>query len=241
MLDNIQIVLSHTSHPGNIGATARAMKTMGLSRLVLINPKHFPSEEAYARSSGAIDVLDNAKIVTSFEEAIADSHIVIGTSARKRCLSQPILTPRQLCHEIRPVVSDNKQISIVFGREHSGMTNEEIGRCQYQIVIPANPEYSSLNLGAAVQLICYEFRLLSLESETIEPNKKSIYELATQQEVHQLLEHWQQTNELTGFLNPKNPGKLMLRIKRLFNRSHLEKNEVNILRGFLTSINKKCS
>jgi tRNA (cytidine32/uridine32-2'-O)-methyltransferase len=126
----------------------------------------------------------------------------------------------------------------VFGRENSGMTNEEIARCQYQIVIPANAEYSSLNLGAAAQLICYEFRLLSLESETIKPNKKSQYDLATQKDIHQLLEHWQQTNESTGFLNPENPGKLMMRIKRLFNRSQLEKNEVNILRGFLTSINK---
>ncbi len=243
MLDSIQIVLSHTSHPGNIGSTARAMKTMGLSRLTLVNPKTFPDEEAYRLSSGATDVLDKAKVVNDFDTAIASSGLVIGTSARKRSLSQQLLTPRQLADLIRNDYQ-GQEVSIVFGRENFGMSNEELERCDYHVVIPANPEYSSLNLGAAVQLISYELRVGSLEQleqVTVTPNKKSQYELATKEEVEGLVQHWEQASLMTEFLDPENPGKLMSRMRRLFNRSRLEKTEVNILRGFLKSVIKQKS
>jgi len=240
MLNQINIVLSHTSHPGNIGATARAMKTMGLKNLTLVNPKEYPSEEATRRSSGATDVLDSALVVGSFTAAIADSALIIGTSARTRSLSQQLLTPRELAELVKTKYQDQK-ISIVFGRENSGMSNEELDHCHYHVVIPANPEYSSLNLGSAVQLISYELRIASLDKVAVEPNKKSQYELATKEEVEGLIQHWEQACLTTEFLDRNNPGKLMSRIRRLFNRSHLEKTEVNILRGFLKSVLKKLS
>ncbi len=213
---------------------------MGLSRLTLVNPKSFPDEEAYRLSSGATDVLDHAKVVNDFETSIASSGLVIGTSARKRSLSQQLLTPRQLAELIRSDYQ-NQEVSIVFGRENFGMSNDELERCDYHVVIPANPEYSSLNLGAAVQLISYELRVASLEQLEVTPNKKSQYELATKEEVEGLVKHWQQACLNTAFLDPKNPGKLMSRMRRLFNRSRLEKTEVNILRGFLKSVLKQQS
>jgi len=158
LLKNIRIVLVNTSHPGNIGAAARAMKNMGLSRLYLVQPKDFPSLEAISRSAGALDVLDEAVVVDDLSQAISDCVWVAGTSARLRTIEWPILEPRE-CVQVSLENIDQGDIAIVFGRENSGLTNDELAKCNVLLHIPTNPDYSSLNIAAAVQVVCYEFRL----------------------------------------------------------------------------------
>jgi len=238
MLDKINIVLSHTTHPGNIGAAARAMKVMGLSNLILINPKKYPSAEATERASKASDILANAKICSSIEQAIADSRLIIGASARTRSLPSKLITPRELID----VIKDNQSrvpVSILFGTENSGLTNEELHLCHYHVYIPTNPDYSSLNLASAVQLIAYEMRLAFSDMDELpkaEFNKNEV--VVSRDELSGLLQHFDQVMQQTGYLVPEFGKQLNNRMNRLLSKAEITLSEMNILRGFLTSVTK---
>jgi tRNA/rRNA methyltransferase len=228
VLDNIRIVLSHTSHPGNIGAAARAMKTMGLSRLYLVNPKRFPDAAAEAMASGATDVLAHAVVCASLDEALHGAVLVVGLTARKRDLSHAMLTLREAAPQILARAGE-APVALVFGTEMSGLSNAELEKCQMLITIPVNPEYGSLNLAAAVQVAAYELRNCELPAR----QASSTFPLATFDEVNQFYEHLERTLIEIDFLDPKHPKRLMTRLRRLFARAALEKEEVNILRGVL--------
>ena len=232
MLQNIRIVLVEKSHSGNIGSAARAMKTMGLSNLYLVSPKSV-DEQSIALAAGADDVLQNAKIVDTFEQAIEDCSLVIGTSARLRHLQSTLIEPRE-CAEKASV--HQGQVAIVFGRERVGLTNEELLKCHYHLNIPANPEYSSLNLAMAVQLVSYEMRMAFLAKGKME-NTLSIIEniYPTTQEIEYFFMHTEHVYKSLGFI--QNQG-VMQKLRRLYNRSFLEKNELNILHGMLSSVEK---
>jgi tRNA (cytidine32/uridine32-2'-O)-methyltransferase len=234
MLENIRIVLVNTSHPGNIGAAARAMKTMGLSKLCLVSPKLFPHDKANEMASAAVDVLETAQVVPTLNDAIADCHLVIGTSARTRTIPWPLLTPRE-CAEKMVSEAKNKNVALVFGREQTGLTNEELHRCHYHVHIPSNPEYSSLNIASAVQVLAYELRVAS-EAKPAEVAWD--YEYASSEELEGLYQHLERVMVQIEFLNPKAPRQLMARVRRLFNRARLDVMEVNILRGILGAVEK---
>lgn len=234
-LNNIRIVLCRTSHPGNIGSAARAMKTMGLSRLYLVRPRKFPHEESYALASGATDVLENIQICDTLEQALAGCTLAIGLTARKRELSHHAVLPREAAAEALEIAKA-QEVALVFGGETNGLSNEELIRCQRLAHIPANPEYSSLNLGAAVQVLAYELRMAS---ETTPQSAANPVELATHDEAEGFYSHLEQTLIDIGFLDPAQPKRLMLRLRRLFTRAGLQKEEVNILRGVLKSIAEK--
>lgn len=235
MFQHIEIILCETSHPGNIGAAARAMKNMGLTQLTLVSPRHFPHPEAIHRSSGADDVLAKAKVVSSLSEAVASCQWLYGTSARDREFPWPQLTPAQAAQTIKQYATSHK-IGVLFGNEQTGLSNEALQLCDYHICIPTNPEFASLNLGAAVQVISYEvFQALSVNDNS--PPKK--LNKATQQEIVGLVNHFEQIAIEVAFLDPKHPKKLMTRIKKLLTKTQLEKEEINILRGFLKAIEVK--
>lgn len=236
MLDQIKITLSHTTHPGNIGATARAMKVMGLSKLALINPKKYPSAEATERASRATDILANAEIFDDVESAIAGSKLVIGTSARTRSLPSKLVTPRELCDIIKSN-SHKRPISILFGTENSGLTNEELHLCQYHVYIPTNPDYSSLNLASAVQLLSYELRLALCE-ESLLPEQvlEQSEQPLSREQLKGVLEHFDKVMRITGYLAPNQEKHIDMRLNRLFNKADLTQSEMNILRGFLRSV-----
>jgi len=233
-LDNVRVVLVNTSHTGNIGSAARAMKTMGLSDLVLVDPVSPPDGKASALAAGAGDVLANAKTFATLEEAISDCGLVVGTSARSRTLSWPMLDSRE-CGTKMMAEAVNYQTALVFGRENSGLSNEELQLCHFHVCIDANPEYSSLNLAAAVQTLCYEARMafLALEEVQSEPNE---YPLSKELEL--FYTHLESTLKKTRFIIPQHPGIVMTKLRRLFNRARPESQELNILRGILTSIDK---
>lgn len=238
MLDNIRIVLVETSHTGNMGSTARAMKTMGLTNLYLVNPLVKPDSQAIALSAGASDVIGNATIVDTFDEAIAGCSLVVGTSARSRSLPWPMLEPRE-CGQRSAMESEHAPVAIVFGRERVGLTNEELQKCHYHVAIPANPEYSSLNLAMAVQIISYEIRVAHLD-------RIAVHEPVPEEEPYPLVDdlerfyaHLEETLHATGFIRPTHPGNIMSRLRRLFTRARPEAQELNILRGILASIEKQ--
>ncbi|MBT8114274.1 MAG: RNA methyltransferase [Arenicella sp.] len=244
-LNKIRIVLVEPTHPGNIGAVARAVKTMGLQRLVLVNPKKFPHYEASKRAAGAESVLQTAVLTDDIQSAIADCTLVLGTSVRDREVSWPTLTPNQAAADVMGHLRQNTvhQVAILFGRESSGLTNGELALCQQQISIPANPQYSSLNLAAAVQIVCYELRMAAhAESEQADGQKRSLStaELrraaATKQQLEGHLQHLQQTLESLDFIKSKPPTMLMRKLTRLYNKAQLTVEEVQILRGILTAI-----
>lgn len=240
-MNNIRIVLVNTSHTGNIGSTARAMKTMGLKDLYLVDPVSPPDGQASALAAGAGDVLANAKTVSTLSEAIADCGLVVGTSARSRTHSWPMLNPRE-CGRKTVEESGKYPVAIVFGRENNGLSNEELQQCQYHVFIPANPEYSSLNLAAAVQTICYEVRMATLEktgelaNEAAEQQALEDYPLTD--DLERFYVHLEKTLSGTGFIIPQHPGQVMMKLRRMFNRARVESQELNILRGILTSIDK---
>jgi tRNA (cytidine32/uridine32-2'-O)-methyltransferase len=234
MTTNIRIILINTSHPGNIGAVARAMKTMGLSELYLVSPLYFPDVKASEMASNALDILEKAKVVQSLDEAIHDCGLVVGSSARDRSIPWPMLTPREL-GEKAIIESANTPVGILFGRENSGLTNEELQRCHFHVHIPANPEYSSLNLAAAVQVIAYEIRMAFLKDS---PEKKWDYELANAGAMEDFYRHLERVLIEIEFLDPKVPRQLMNRLRRLFNRARVDVMEMNILRGILGAIEK---
>lgn len=227
----IRIVLVETSHPGNIGAAARAMKTMGFYELALVSPKHFPHAEATARAAGADDVLVGARVYSNLQEAVADCHLIIGTSARSRKVSWPCLTPRQ-CAELVRREHPATRVAIVFGRERCGLTNQELDLCHYWLFIPCNPRFSSLNVAAAVQVVTYELHVMGIESVSSESGDDR---LATQAELESFYAHLYQALVDIRFLHSAKQGpSIMRRLRRLFGRARLEKKEVDILRGILT-------
>ncbi len=233
-LDHVRIVLVNTSHPGNIGACARAMKTMNLSSLYLVQPKVFPSAEATARASGADGILAGARVFETLEAALAGCGLVIGASARQRTIAWPELTPRE-CARQTIALCARAPVALLFGREHSGLTNSELERCNALVRIPSNPDFSSLNIAAAVQILAYEIMLENLESAP-RPLSETGAEPASAAELERLYEHMQQALMGIGFLDPANPRQLLRRLRRLFNRARLDKIEVNILRGILTAV-----
>ena len=231
--DNIEFILVEPSHPGNIGAAARAIGTMGFRNLTLINPEKHPHPESRARSSGALDILLNAKVFNTLDEAIADSSLVIGTTARQRRISVPIDSIHESAENIFKI-SLEKKVSIVFGAETSGLSNNDIDRCNQLVYIPTGEMYTSLNLSMAVQVIAYQINLACFTSEESGP----IRDLAAGKEMDLFYEHLEDVLLETGFLNPRNPKQLMRRLRALFNRAQLDDNEVNIMRGILTSYKK---
>ena len=234
MLENIRIVLVNTSHTGNIGSTARAMKTMGLSNLYLVDPVSEPDGQASALAAGAGDVLANATIVPTLQEAVADCGLVVGTSARSRTHSWPMLEPRECGLKLVDEVS-KYPVALVFGRENNGLTNEELQQCHFHVCIPANPEYSSLNLAAAVQTLCYEVRMAFLQQTHRE---SEIAEYPLNEDLERFYVHLQSTLQSTNFIVKNHPGIVMTKLRRLFNRARPESQELNILRGILSSIVK---
>jgi TrmH family RNA methyltransferase len=232
-----RIVLVNTSHPGNIGAAARAMKNMGLSELCLVDPQRYPSAEATARASGADDLLARATCFGTLDEAIADAVLVIGASARSRSLPVPMLDPRG-CAKLVYEQPDAKPVAILFGRERTGLSNQELDRCHYLVQIPSNPEYPSLNIAAAVQIIVYELSVLAGHRAN---TGQAAIDYATAQQMEYFYDHLEETLLELEFLDPANPKQLMRRLRRLFGRTRPDQNEINILRGILTAMNRKCS
>ena len=231
IFNHIRIVLCQTSHPGNIGSTARAMKTMGLSQLYLVRPKHFPDGEAKSLAVNAADLLDTAVVTQTLEEAIADCQFVIGVSGKQRSLSQQVITVREAAAEVKNIAT-HQEVALVFGTEMSGLSNEEADRCHMLATIPANPEYTSLNLAQAVQIMCYELRMAITTGELHYQEKPA--ELASQEDLERFYEHMREVLEQIGYINPRAPKKLFERLRRLYGRTRLEKEEVNLLRGILT-------
>tara|TARA_R110000868_G_scaffold223072_3_gene474877 strand:- start:446 stop:1171 length:726 start_codon:yes stop_codon:yes gene_type:complete len=233
MLNRIRIVLINTSHPGNIGSAARAMKTMGLTELYLVDPKQFPHGHARDMASGADDVLANAVVVETLDEALAGCTLVVGTSARDRAIPWPLLPPRQMAEKVREEPAHGRT-AVIFGREQSGLTNEELHRCQLHIQIPANPEYSSLNLAMAVQVVAYELRVASLMGEV--EQEEWDYPLATSDEMERLFTHMEEALIDIDFLKLSAPRQLMTRLRRFFFRARPDVMEMNIFRGMMRSI-----
>jgi tRNA (cytidine32/uridine32-2'-O)-methyltransferase len=237
MLDNITFILNHTSHPGNIGSAARALKTMGLKKLILVKPKHFPSPEAVALAAGADDILEQALVVDSFEQAIAPFQLIIGTSARTRSLPWPLLNPAEVAEKMLSE-SNNQQTALIFGREDIGLRNEELQRCHFHAQIPANPEYCSLNIAAAVQIFAYEIRAALVDKNIIQSDNSNNFSTAKQTEL--FYRHLNDVLRKIEFIKPAQPNRIMERLQRLFQRTRLEKAELDILRGILTEIEKRC-
>ncbi len=236
-LDRIRVVLSHTSHPGNIGAVARAMKTMGLSRLVLVNPKIYPDEQADARAAGATDILAAAQVVTSLSEALVGTVLAVAMSARRRELAVPPVWAREAAAELVAAAATG-EVALVFGNETAGLSNEELLQCRRWAMIPVNPAFSSLNVAAAVQVMCYELRLAG-EVTGLPPAVSGAGLPANHEEVEHLVAHIERAALGSGFLDPANPKRLVLRMRRLFSRAVIEKEEVNILRGLLAALEKR--
>jgi tRNA/rRNA methyltransferase len=234
-LQGVRIVLSRTSHPGNIGAAARAMKTMGLRNLVLVQPKTFPHAEAEAMASGATDVLATAHVVKTLADALAGTVFAVAMTARPRDLSHPAVAIREAAVQAL-AESVSGDIALVFGNETYGLSNEEADLCQLIGMIPANPAYSSLNLAAAVQVACYE---LAQAAAVFATPENPVRDAATHEEVEGFLAHLESKMIDDGFLDPDKPKRLMTRLRRLFARSRLEKEEVAILRGVLAARKKK--
>ncbi|MBT8422682.1 MAG: RNA methyltransferase [Gammaproteobacteria bacterium] len=231
----VRFVLCETSHPGNIGAAARAIKTMGFSELVLVDPQDFPSSEADARASGAVDLLANARVVDTLAEAVADCRIVFGSSARRRKLRWPELNPRE-CAQQALDVAQTGPVSIVFGTERSGLSNEQMDLCNALVYIPANPDYSSLNLASAVQLIAYE---LHFALGDFQPPQEPEFPAASGEDMELFYAHLKDVMVGTGFMDPDNPRQLERKLRRLFNRAHVDVNELGILRGILAAMDKQ--
>ena len=237
---NIKIVLVNTAHPGNIGGAARAMKNMGLTQLCLVEPREYPAPRAVWRAAGARDILTDAQVVSSVDEAIADCSLVIGTSARGRRIPWPLINPRE-CGERVWVEAQSHKVAILFGREDRGLTNDELQKCHYHVHIPSNPDYSSLNLATAVQVLAYEVRMASLADE-----QGNLPELGdwdqppvTAEALENFHVHLAETMGDLDFYDPDNPKQLLTRMRRLFNRLRMDQMEVSILRGLLSAVQRK--
>lgn len=231
MTQNVRIVMVHTSHPGNIGAAARAMKNMCLSDLVLVSPQGFPSAEATSRASGADDVLAAARVVGTLAEAVSDCRVVIGASARLRSVAWPLVDPRE-CAQMAAAEARKGPVSIVFGRESSGLSNEELDLCTHLVHIPTNPGYSSLNVAMAVQVISYE--LMQARGREL-PTEREDTRVASNAEMEGFFSHLEQALDEIGFTDERRAEKLLRRLRRLFHRAEPDSEEVNILRGILSA------
>ena len=239
----VRIVLVGTTHAGNIGAAARALKTMGFSRLILVQPAARLDANAFSMASNALDVMDNILRFDDLDSALAGCHWVVGASARLRDRPHDLMSVRQMADQAHQAWLMNPQhpkseIALVFGREHSGLTNVELGRCHAHMIIPANPDYSSLNLAQAVQIACYELRQ-SLHGNTALPPKPESPLPATHDALENLLQHWQTTLHELEFLDAQNPRHMMQKLRYLLQRAQVTPNEVDILRGMLTAVQRK--
>ncbi|MEM1156133.1 MAG: tRNA (cytosine(32)/uridine(32)-2'-O)-methyltransferase TrmJ [Pseudomonadota bacterium] len=237
-LDNIRIVLVNTTHPGNIGGVARAMKNMGLSQLYLVDPHKFPDEQAVWRAASASDVLETAVVTATLEEAIADCQFAVGTSARSRRIPWPLLDPRQCAQRIGEL-SARERVAVLFGREDRGLTNEELQLCNLHLNVPTSEDYSSLNLAMAVQIVCYELRMTMVQGEL--PESEDAHwdaPFAMVENMERFYAHLEQTLSDIEFLDPAAPRQLMSRLRRLYGRVRLDEMELNILRGILTETQK---
>lgn len=235
-LDRIRVVLSHPSHPGNIGAAARAMKTMGLSRLYLVRPKQYPDAQADAMAVGATDLLASARVVDSLAEALAGTISATALTGRRRELATEPLWARDAAAELVAATADG-DVAVVFGNETAGLSNDELAMCRCWALIPTSPDYRSLNLAQAVQILAYELRLAAVEIGP-PPAVADAGEPAGHEEVEALVAHLERVAVASGFLDPAQPKRLMPRMRRLFSRARVEKEEVNILRGMLASFEK---
>ena len=235
-LNSVKIVLVGTTHPGNIGAAARAMKNMGIKNLSLVEPKEFPSDVAIYRSKAAKVILEHAQVFNTLEEAISDCELVIGTSARGRKVPWPILNPKEAAEEVSRSSSHHK-IAIIFGREDRGLTNEELGLCNLHVNIPTDPDYSSLNLAQAVQILVYEIRQAILGEQ--EDKDYWDVELANNDQTELLINHMDELMQQVEFYDVDNPRKLLLRVRRFFKRSRIDVMETNIFRGLFATIQKR--
>jgi tRNA/rRNA methyltransferase/tRNA (cytidine32/uridine32-2'-O)-methyltransferase len=232
LLSNIKIVLVETSHPGNIGGVARAMKNMSMTQLRLVNPKTFPCAEATSRASGADDLLARAGVYATLQEAIADCQLIIGASARSRTVSWPEISARETASKCLSQPKETN-IALVFGRENSGLTNQEMDLCQYLLKIPCNSDYSSLNLAAAAQVVCYELFVTATEKQHKLVEDKDLVPLASAEQMESFYQHLQQTLADIGFLQADKTESLMRKLRKIYNRTLLDTKELDILRGIL--------
>ena len=237
MINNIRFVLLGTTHSGNIGAAARAMKTMGINDLALVNPEGFPSAEATSRASGADDLLFNADVCTHIDDAIKYSKLVIGTTARKRHLQTPVIDARQAAELL---IKESKQhpVSLVFGKERYGMTNDEVERCHYLVRLPTVESFSSLNLASAVQVLAYECRMASLN---VIPDKENNVDddYIDAEKMESFYQHYFKVMEKTLYLRKEGHESLKSKIRIMYNRTRPKRHEIDILRGFLSKLEKK--
>lgn len=244
-LSAVRIVLCTTTHPGNIGAAARAMKTMGITDLALVTPRFFPHEDANTRATSAVDILDRAQVCSTLEEALQGCHFVVGLTSRRRDLSHDMVSLREstlrAAREISTHYSKEQKASsfpraaFVFGTEMSGLSNTELNLCNLLANVPTDPDFGSLNLGSAVQVTCYELRQAFLGDTPIQPYPQP---LAAHEDVEALFVHLERALSITQFLNPKNPKKLMERLRRMLTRTRMEQEEVSLLRGLLKSFER---
>ena len=254
--NNIRTILVRTSHPGNIGATARALKTMGLTQLCLVSPQQFPHPDATARAAGGVDVLENTTVAQTLAEALADAELVMATTSRHRTIARPVLTPRIAAQQIIQEAAHRK-VAILFGSEQHGLTNTELELSHYQITIPSAPDYGVLNLASAVQIMAYEIHLAMIEHDGIstiieQSDASATYEqtsipgspnetddLANIALMESFYQHLAIVVQELGILNPQRPRQLMQRMRLLFNRARPDKTELNILRGILSAMQKQ--
>jgi tRNA (cytidine32/uridine32-2'-O)-methyltransferase len=232
----IQIVLVETSHPGNIGSVARAMKNMGLAKLALINPKKFPHQDATALAGNATDLLENAQVFDSIQTAVKGSKVIYATSARDRTIEWPILSAKDAAEEIQDLVNNNIEVSIIFGREDRGLTNEELQLANKHLIIPAHPDYPVLNIAMSTQVICYEI-YQAAQNHSVESWQD--FPEYTSEELNHLIQHFNETVQALDLIDPKNPKQIMTRMERMFRRLYPDQMEGNFLRGFLKAINKR--
>lgn len=239
MLDNIRIVLVRTYHPGNIGSAIRAMKTMGLSQLFLVEPRDYPSEEANKMASSAEDLLEYAQVVGSLYEAVHDCELVVACTARPRTFDLPVLAPEQAAGQLYKS-AERRPVALVFGPERMGLHNDDIQLAHYRVTIPANPDYSSLNLASAVQILCYELRKQIVQTEVITESPEDASRLLpTISQRENFYETLEQVLNDSGFVRQQHPGQLMQKVRRLFSRAEMDESELNILRGALAAIQRK--
>ena len=253
MLDNIKIILVEPAHPGNIGGAARAMKTMGITQLVLVNPLRFPDPQADWRAAGAVDVVDQATVVTDLSEALANCQFVLGTSTRMRSIPWPVISARQV-GEILSAQAQSAEVAVVFGREDSGLSNEELRLCHTHLQIPSSPVYGSLNLAMAVQVVCYEIYQYVIGPNNLLPSTRDTNDMshihglgeriwdrppASMAQMEGMMDHLEQVLYASGFVDPDQPGNTVSRLRRVFMRQQLDDTEIQILRGMLKHISAR--
>ncbi|MEJ2898836.1 RNA methyltransferase [Acinetobacter sp. NS-4] len=248
-LSHVRIVMVNTTLPANIGSALRAMKTMGLSKLVLVAPKTYPHPDIDALAAGAADLIEQIEIVPTVEEAIKDCHLVFGTSARSRTIPWPLLDARPAAEKsLQAVVQDKQEIAVIFGREDRGLTNEELALANYHVTIPVNNDYGVLNVAQAIQVICYEMRMAAMAlTEQKEDPEATMHvtdsidmqwdePLVTHEQMEQFYPHIEKMLAEIEFMDPKNPRLLPLRLRRLFGRIQLDRMEYHLLRGIFSRV-----